>query len=118
MRKENSTNTINQRHLEEVCGMAHTISVMGGRWKLSILGVLADFGGVRYNELRKHIGGISDRMLAKQLKALEGDGLITKKVEAHVPVKVTYALSKKGQSLTPIFQLMTEWGSTQLRNCG
>jgi DNA-binding HxlR family transcriptional regulator len=114
MRKLTSTNTINKQHLEEACGMAYTISVMGGRWKLSILGVLADFGKLRYKELEKHLVGISARMLVKQLNELQDHGLIVKNIFAQVPVRVEYELSDKGNSLKPLLTLMAAWGSKQL----
>lgn len=116
MRKKNSTNTVNKSHLEETCGMAYTISLIGGRWKLSILGLLVDYGKLRYNELQKQLTGISERILAKQLKELEEDGLIARNIIPEVPIRVEYGLSMKGRSLTPVLNAMSDWGTTQVRN--
>ena len=115
MRKMNSTNTVNKLHLEDTCGMAYTISLIGGRWKLSILGLLSDYGKLRYNELQKRLTGISERILAKQLKELEEDGLIVRNTIAEVPVRVEYDLSPKGVSLKPVLEAMSEWGTVQGR---
>lgn len=114
MRKMTSTNTINKTHLEETCGMAYAISLIGGRWKLSILGELSDYGRLRYNDLRNRLPGISDRMLTRQLKELEENGLVTRTVVPQVPVKVEYELSQRGESLRGILYQISEWGEREL----
>ena len=113
MRKLNSTNTINKLNLEDACGMAYTVSRIGGRWKLSILGILLDYGKLRYNDLQKRLTGISERMLAKQLKELEKHGLIVKHTFAEVPPHVEYDLSEKGRSLKLVLESMSAWGNAQ-----
>jgi DNA-binding HxlR family transcriptional regulator len=115
MRKSNSTNTINKTSLEQDCAMAFTIAKIGGRWKLSILGLLHDDEILRYSEMKSRLPGISERMLTLQLKELEGEGLISKTVYAAVPVRVEYQLSSKGKSLSPIFREMTKWGEEHKR---
>lgn len=114
MRKTTSTNTINRQLLESQCGMAHTISLIGGRWKLSILGLLLDYRKLRYRELKTALKGISEKMLSSQLKALEHDNLVVKTVYAQVPPKVEYKLSKRGESLSKILKEMTIWGDANL----
>lgn len=114
MRKMSSTNTINKNYLEQTCGMAYAISLIGGRWKLSILGELTDYGTLRYNDLKKRLPGISDRMLTRQLKELEESDLIVKSIVAQVPVKVEYALTRKGNSLRGILKQISEWGEAEL----
>jgi DNA-binding HxlR family transcriptional regulator len=91
--------------------MAHTISLIGGRWKLSILGLLVDYGKLRYSELKKRLPGVSERMLNLQLRQLEEDNLIVRKSTPQVPPRVDYSLSKKGQSLRAILNSMTAWGN-------
>ena len=76
MGKTSSTNNINNKQLQEDCGMAYTISVLSGRWKLSILGFLLEHGRLRYSELKRKLNGISERVLVMQLKELVEDGLI------------------------------------------
>lgn len=110
MRKENSTNTINKTSLEMSCGMAYTLSVLGGRWKLSILGFLLEADILRYSELKKKMPNVSERMLAKQLKEMEYDGLVDRVVYPEVPPRVEYSLSEKGVSLKDILTKMSEWG--------
>jgi DNA-binding HxlR family transcriptional regulator len=97
--------------LETSCGMAYTISMIGGRWKLSILGLLSDFGTLRYNELQSRLHGISDKVLNAQLKALEHDELIVKRIYAQIPPKTEYELSEKGISLKPVLEAMSGWGN-------
>lgn len=94
--------------------MAYTIAVISGRWKLSILGFLLNEGTHRYNELRRKLPGISERMLIAQLKELEKDGLISRTAYPEVPPRVEYALSEKGRSLKEILDRMSEWGDVHV----
>lgn len=90
------------------CPVAATISVIGGKWKPSILLQLKD-GPRHFNELRRLLPHITQRMLTLQLRALERDGIITRSVEAEVPPSVIYAFSPQGLTLGPILQAMEEW---------
>ena len=110
MRKLSSTNSLNKKKLEEDCGMAYAISVLSGRWKLSILGFLLEHKKLRYNELKKKMKGISERMLNAQLKELQQDELISRVVYPEVPPRVEYTLSEKGKTLEEILILLSEWG--------
>lgn len=110
MRKETSTNTINKQQLEENCGMAYAISVISGRWKMSILALLQDHGNLRYSELKRNLPGISERMLIAQLKELETDELVERISYPQVPPKVEYKLSKKGKTLDKILTELSNWG--------
>ncbi len=116
MRKESSTNTLNKKQLEAECGMAYTISVVSGRWKLSILGFLLSDKRLRYSALKRKMPGISERMLIAQLKELETDGLITRIAYPEVPPRVEYELSKKGLSLKKILLQMADWGELHSAN--
>jgi len=109
MRKENSTNTINKKRIEQNCGMSFTLTAIGGRWKPAILCRLWD-GKMRYSELRDSIPEVTERMLVLQLRELEKDGLINRIVYAEVPPRVEYELSAKGNSLKPILKSMSDWG--------
>ncbi|MGO1244216.1 MAG: winged helix-turn-helix transcriptional regulator [Sphingobacterium sp.] len=110
MRKINSTNTFNKDQLETSCGMAYTISVISGRWKLSILGFLLDDKVLRYGELKRKVVGISERMLIAQLKELERDNLVQRTSYPEVPPRVEYKLTTKGKSLKKILVQMSQWG--------
>lgn len=99
MKKESSTNSINKSYLNENCGMFFTLSLIGGRWKISILAVLLNNGKMRYGELRRKILGITERMFIAQLKELESDKLITKTIHSIKPPHTEYQLSEWGLSL-------------------
>jgi DNA-binding HxlR family transcriptional regulator len=89
--------------------VATTIQAIGGRWKMLILWHLEE-GQRRYNELRRLIPGVSQKMLTQQLKELEQDGLIERKVYPEMPPRVEYAMTAYGKTLRPIFDIMYEWG--------
>ena len=110
MRKTSSSNTINKNILESTCGMAYTIAVLSGRWKLSILGFLLDGDRLRYSELKRKMVGISERMLINQLKELQHDGLINRISHPEVPPRVEYELSDKGKTLENILIALSNWG--------
>jgi Predicted transcriptional regulators len=110
MKKENSTNTLNRRSLDAVCGTAYTISLIGGRWKPSIMCCLMG-GKMRYNELRRSVPGASERILVLQLRELEKDGLVKRIVHAEVPPRVEYELTEAGLSMKPILRSMADWGN-------
>jgi DNA-binding HxlR family transcriptional regulator len=110
MRKESSTNTINKRRLENGCGMAYTLTVIGGRWKPAILWRLLRDGKMRYSELRNSIPEVTERILVLQLRELEKDGLVKRIVYAEVPPRVEYELTKKGSSLRTVLKNLSDWG--------
>lgn len=109
-RKENSTNSVNEMYWKENCGIAFTLSIIGGRWKISILSYLLNEKKLRYNALRKRLIGISERMLISKLKELESDGLVNRIVHQQVPPKVEYELTELGYSLKEILVSMDQWG--------
>ena len=82
---------------------------LGGKWKPLILYILTD-GKLRFNEINKLLPSITQRMLTKQLRELEKDGLINRKVYAEVPPKVEYSLTEKGDSVIPILESLCDWG--------
>lgn len=115
-RKENSTNHLNEMYWKDNCGIAFTLSVIGGRWKINILSYLLNERKLRYNELKKRLVGISERMLISKLKELENDGLINRIVYQQVPPKVEYELTGLGLSLKQILELMDQWGEQNYEN--
>lgn len=110
MRKESSTNLLNENIINGSCGMAYTLNIIGGRWKPAILFRLKN-GTVRYGELKKDIEGISERMLVAQLRELEADGLVERIVYAEVPPRVEYRMTKLGISIEPVLIAMSDWGN-------
>ncbi|MBE7679852.1 MULTISPECIES: winged helix-turn-helix transcriptional regulator [Paenibacillus] len=88
----------------------YTVSVIGGKWKMVILYLLAEGQTVRFNDLKRQIGAITYKMLSSQLKELEADGLVNRKEYPQVPPKVEYSLTAKAESLLPIMEELCEWG--------
>jgi len=111
-RKKNSTNSINEVYWKEHCGISHTLSLIGGRWKINILAYLLNEEKLRYNELKKRLVGISERMLISKLKELNNDGLVNRIVYQQVPPKVEYELTPLGKSLKNILDQMEIWGES------
>lgn len=102
---------IEQEKLEET-GFYYTMSLIQGKYKMLILYVLAWFGVVRFNEMKKRIGGISYKTLSATLKELEADDLVHREEYPQIPPKVEYSLTEKGKSLIPILDQMCTWGET------
>ena len=92
------------------CPVATTVQLIGSKWKLLILRNLF-MRPWRFNELRKDLEGISQKVLTDSLRALEEDGIITRTVYPEVPPRVEYALSPLGQSMKPILDAMEQWGT-------
>lgn len=88
----------------------YTLSVIGGKWKMSIMFWLSKRKIMRYGELKKSIKGITHKMLSSQLKELEYEGIIIRKEYQQIPPKVEYLLSEKGWTLMPILEEMCKWG--------
>jgi DNA-binding HxlR family transcriptional regulator len=96
--------------MEEIwCPVETTIHVVGGKWKPMILLQLKD-GPRRFNELRRLLPHVTQRMMTLQLKALVRDGIIIRTDYAENPPKVEYAFSPKGRSLGPILEALEQWG--------
>lgn len=93
----------------EGCPVEATLEVIGGKWKGVILFHLFE-GTKRFNELQRDLGGITQRMLTKQLRELEDAGIVNRKVYPVVPPKVEYSLTEKGLSLEPIITALKVWG--------
>lgn len=91
-------------------GFSYTLSLINGKYKMTILYTLMSFGVVRFNEMKKYIGEISYKTLSSTLKELEADRLVNRKEYPQIPPKVEYSLTKRGRSLIPILDMMCEWG--------
>lgn len=91
------------------CPVATTVQLIGSKWKLLILRNLMARPW-RFNELKKSLDGISQKVLTDALRALEADGIIIRTVYAEVPPRVEYTLSEVGESLRPVLKSMEEWG--------
>lgn len=92
------------------CPVETTLMLISDRWKVLIIRDLLD-GVKRFGELKKSIGGVSQKVLTANLRSMEESGLLTRKVYAEVPPKVEYTLTETGYSLKPVLEAMTEWGT-------
>lgn len=92
------------------CPVATTVALIGSKWQLLIIRNLLQRPW-RFNELKRDLIGISQKVLTDSLRSMEEDGLITRTVYPEVPPRVEYALSDLGQTLKPILDSMVEWGN-------
>lgn len=91
------------------CPVATTVQMIGSKWKLLILRNLL-VRPWRFNELRKNLEGISQKVLTDSLRSMEGDEIVTRTVYPEVPPRVEYSLSELGESMRPIIRAMEQWG--------
>ena len=91
----------------------HTLSIIGGKWKLPILWLLNRLGTIRYNQLKRSLPGITDMMLAQSLKELQKHRMIDRIVFPEVPPHVEYMLTDDGKSLMPLLEQLSQWGKLQ-----
>ena len=98
------------------CPVATTVSLIGSKWKLLIIRNLLERPW-RFNELKKNLEGISQKVLTDSLRSMEEDGLITRTVYPEVPPHVEYALSDLGETIRPILDAMQKWGTWYKENC-
>lgn len=111
MRKRTSTNYRNEQQLIADCPILSTFYFLSGRWKVAILWNLVK-GPVRFNEFLKALSGVSEKMLAQQLKELERDGFIQKTIYPEIPPRTEYTLTPLGESLVPVLNQIYAWGSS------
>jgi len=91
------------------CPVEVTLRVIEGRWKVLVLHHLLE-GTKRFNQLHRLLGGISSRTLAKQLREMERDGILRRKVFPEIPPRVEYTLTPLGKSIEPVLRAMHDWG--------
>lgn len=92
------------------CPVETTLQLMGDKWKVMIIRDLLE-GTRRFGELKKSVTGITQKVLTSNLRAMEENGILTRKVYAEVPPKVEYTLTETGYSLKPILDAMVKWGT-------
>lgn len=91
------------------CAVEATLTLIDGKWKGVILFHLLD-GTLRFNEIRRKLPSVTQRMLTHQLREMEADGLISRTVFPQVPPRVDYALTDRGRSLQPVLMALKQWG--------
>lgn len=115
---QNNTNIDNQEDKnekiivfdEKSCPVTATMQVLGGKWKAILINAIYHTSPAGFGELKRSVKGITQSMLTQQLRELEEDGLINRKIYAEIPPKVEYTLTEFGLTLSPIMQSMANWG--------
>ena len=98
----------------EGTGYSYTLSLIQGKHKMPILYCLMEYQPVRFNEMRRYLGGVTDRTLSANLKELEADGLVSRHAYQQVPPKVEYALTPLGDSLMIVLDQLCTWGEEHM----
>lgn len=91
------------------CALDVTMDLIGGKWKTVVLWYLRN-QTLRFGEIKQRIPDITEKMLSIQLKQLEADGIVQRKVYAEVPLRVEYSLTEFGHSLKPVLEAIAKWG--------
>ncbi|MGF1637942.1 MAG: winged helix-turn-helix transcriptional regulator [Cyclobacteriaceae bacterium] len=95
---------------ENSCPVTATMKVLGGKWKPILINAIYHTAPARFGELKRSVIGITQSMLTQQLRELEEDGIINRKIYAEIPPKVEYTLTEFGLTLSPVIQTMAKWG--------
>jgi DNA-binding HxlR family transcriptional regulator len=95
---------------EKSCPVTATMQVLGGKWKAILINAIYHTSPARFGELKRSVKGITQSMLTQQLRELEDDGVISRKIYAEIPPRVEYTLTEFGLTLSPIMQSMAKWG--------
>ncbi|GEO69181.1 winged helix-turn-helix transcriptional regulator [Levilactobacillus acidifarinae] len=102
-------------YYHEDCPVLYALGKVDQKWKLPILWQIAGHHGLRYNELKRQVRGVTNTMLTKSLRELESDGLVSRHATSTVPPEVAYRLTLKGKQLLVTLQDLHQWGVTQLK---
>lgn len=110
---DNQANTSVKKAIfdENTCPVTATMKVLGGKWKPILINAIYFTSPARFGELKRSVVGITQSMLTSQLRELEDDGIITRKIYAEIPPRVEYTLTEFGLTLSPIIESMAEWGT-------
>lgn len=96
------------------CPLTYTLGIIGGKWKINILYHIYMNKNIRYGQLKRLLRGITHKVFSSQLKELIAAGLVLRVEYLGVPSHVEYSLTKKGESVLPIFKAMYEWGKENI----
>ncbi|MFS4583207.1 winged helix-turn-helix transcriptional regulator [Phaeobacter sp. C3_T13_0] len=111
----NTTHRFAEYNCSEGCPVEAALEQIAGKWKGLILYHLLD-ETLRFNELSRRVGSVTQRSLTKQLRELEADGIVHRKVHAVVPPRVDYSLTEKGQQLSDVIEALHTWGQKNRRS--
>jgi DNA-binding HxlR family transcriptional regulator len=109
---------INLHSKTYTCPIDVALEFISGKWKILILSHLHRFERKGFSEIRENLPGISEKMLAQQLKELERDKLLSKKVLSLKPYRVEYSLTEQGKSFAPVYEFLSQWGINYLKENG
>ncbi|WP_099361319.1 winged helix-turn-helix transcriptional regulator [Fredinandcohnia onubensis] len=98
------------------CEKELTLSIISGKWKITIIYYLASGGPLRFSEIKRLFPKITHKVLTTQVRELEEDGIVHRKVYPEVPPRVEYSLTELGQSLMPIVFMMYDWGKQNIES--
>lgn len=101
-------------HLD-FCPIRDIISRLGDKWSLLVLATLSANGTMRFNDIHRSIGDVSQRMLTVTLRSLESDGLISRRIYAEIPPRVEYSLTESGKELMPYLNNLVEWALKNMK---
>ena len=106
-KKENSRNLL--------CPVKYLIRVLGGKWKLPILCILESGGTVRFGQIKKKLGNVTNIMLSQSLKELEKDGIVIRHQYNEVPPHVDYTITEKGKNVIPALTMLGDWAKNYMK---
>lgn len=102
------------------CPIEYTIELLNGKWKMHVIWQVAKQEVIRFNELRRQLGGISNVMLSQTLRELQLAGVIERRQYNEIPPRVEYTMTELGKGLLPVFEMMQKWGmqaNPQISGC-
>lgn len=98
---------------DEECPLAFALEIVGGKWRLPVVWELSRASHLRYNELRRRLGRVTNATLSRVLTELEGNGIVERHDHGEIPPRVDYVLTKSGRELVPILNRLYDWGAQQ-----
>lgn len=98
------------------CPVRTVLDRLGDKWSVLVILLLGERGPVRFSHIQKGIGDVSQKMLTITLKTLEADGIVHREVFAEVPLRVEYSLTKRGETLLPHIQQLSEWAEQNMKH--
>lgn len=109
--KKQSNNII--PYYPEKCPVIRALEILGGKWRLAIIWELSRYESMRYNELKRHLCGITNMMLTRSLQVLEQHDLIIRNDYGQIPPRVEYSITNDCKSLLPALEVINDWGKTR-----
>ncbi|WP_242987094.1 winged helix-turn-helix transcriptional regulator [Blautia marasmi] len=106
--------SMEKKETEAVCPLRYALNLVGGKWKLPIICILAREESVRYNSLKRKLCGITNMMLSQSLKELEENGIVHREQYNEIPPRVEYSLTKEGRSILEPLDSLSEWGKMHM----